>query len=215
MVPGVSGRTLCVFCVVLLRTVWGDLCISYRDMDGNFHEARQCSKYCCGDCSFKNCCNDKKLRFTQEKQEQCFESSVSTAVLVGIIVGTLIPVILAVTLLICCLAPCCLCYRKCRKGHSPRSYGSAVNASQPAQPQSANQPSNAGYQPVSAFEGPPMPTAPPPSYIDSTDPVTVDFTHGLPMYHINSTGEPETPPPSYTEELAQPPYNPSFLPSMT
>uniref|UniRef100_A0A8C8E4H2 Shisa N-terminal domain-containing protein n=1 Tax=Oryzias sinensis TaxID=183150 RepID=A0A8C8E4H2_9TELE len=54
----------------------GDLCISYRDMDGNFHEARQCSKYCCGDCSFMNCCSDKKLRFTQEKQEQCFERCV-------------------------------------------------------------------------------------------------------------------------------------------
>uniref|UniRef100_H2LJ59 Shisa N-terminal domain-containing protein n=1 Tax=Oryzias latipes TaxID=8090 RepID=H2LJ59_ORYLA len=47
-----------------------------KNMDGNFHEARQCSKYCCGDCSFKNCCNDKKLRFTQEKQEQCFERCV-------------------------------------------------------------------------------------------------------------------------------------------
>lgn len=46
-------------------------------------------------------------------------------------------------------------------------------------------------------------------FVVSADPVTVDFTHGLPMYHINSTGEPETPPPSYTEELAQPPYNPS------
>ncbi|RVE73430.1 hypothetical protein OJAV_G00046180 [Oryzias javanicus] len=212
MVPGVSGRTLCVFCVLLVRMVWGDLCISYRDAYGNFHETEECSKYCCGDCSVKSCCNNKKLSFTQDEQEKCFESSLSTAALVGIIVGTSIPVILCVTLLICCLAPCCLCYRTCRKGHNSNSYGSAINMSQPAQSRSGNQPS-ISYQPVAAFEGPPMPTAPPPSYIDSTDPAAVDFTYGQPTYLVDPTGGHETPPPSYSDELAQPPYNPSFQPS--
>uniref|UniRef100_A0A3P8S7E5 Shisa N-terminal domain-containing protein n=1 Tax=Amphiprion percula TaxID=161767 RepID=A0A3P8S7E5_AMPPE len=87
-------------------------CTSYTDWNGVSHRTQQCSMsyYCCGDCTYKYCCRDQTQRITQSQQERsCFNQDT-------LILGSVFPIILCVGLIICCVAPCCLCYKKCRKG---------------------------------------------------------------------------------------------------
>uniref|UniRef100_A0AAQ5Z9H2 Shisa N-terminal domain-containing protein n=1 Tax=Amphiprion ocellaris TaxID=80972 RepID=A0AAQ5Z9H2_AMPOC len=106
-----------------------EYCTSYTDWNGVSHRTQQCSMsyYCCGDCTYKYCCRDQTQRITQSQQERsCFNQDtlpgVNTnktnrpGVLLGSILGSVFPIILCVGLIICCVAPCCLCYKKCRKG---------------------------------------------------------------------------------------------------
>uniref|UniRef100_A0A3P8S7Z6 Shisa N-terminal domain-containing protein n=1 Tax=Amphiprion percula TaxID=161767 RepID=A0A3P8S7Z6_AMPPE len=110
------------------------------------------SYYCCGDCTYKYCCRDQTQRITQSQQEPCFNQDT-------LILGSVFPIILCVGLIICCVAPCCLCYKKCRKGGN-RTHTVVQPAVQPHSP-GGYQPDYPGYHPVPGF-GDPMPPAPPP-----------------------------------------------------
>uniref|UniRef100_A0A3Q0STJ7 Shisa N-terminal domain-containing protein n=1 Tax=Amphilophus citrinellus TaxID=61819 RepID=A0A3Q0STJ7_AMPCI len=139
-------------------------CFSYLERNDLFHDEQACGrKYCCGECSRRYCCSEKKY---QLNQELCPESSFffrKIAVILGSTIGTIVLVTLCVSVMICCIAPCCLCYKKCLKRPDQRQISklatvqSIVINSNPSQ-----QPPHPGYQAVPA--GPPMPTAPPPSY---------------------------------------------------
>ncbi|XP_041801292.1 leucine-rich repeat extensin-like protein 5 [Chelmon rostratus] len=146
-----------------------------------------------------------------------YERQSSIVILLGSILGSVFPIILCVALIICCVAPCCLFYKKCRKGRN-RRHQSVTNTTTvvnvPMQPLSPSgyQP---GYQPVPVqpgYGGPPFPTAPPPSYLEATDPARspAAFSSGQPMYPL--PGQPYGPPP-HLDECEQPPYNPSYGPN--
>nr|XP_046239244.1 protein shisa-5-like isoform X2 [Scatophagus argus] len=226
MVSRTLSALVCVSSVILLPAVWADECSSYWDTDGFYHETQQCvSQYCCGDCNNRYCCNEKKYRLTQEKQESCpggvsLGQKRKIAILLGSILGSIIPIIVCVGLIICCVAPCCLFYKKCRKGrnqrHQPGTTTTTAVYAAPQQPLSPSgyQPSYPGYQPVPVqpgYGGSPDPTAPPPSYLEATNPghSSAAFSPGHPMYPLPSQAWP----PPHSDELAQPPYNPAYGPN--
>ncbi|XP_040890124.1 protein shisa-5-like [Toxotes jaculatrix] len=224
MVWSVSSSLVCVLCVILLPAVWADICTSYRDEDGVYHGVQLCRfQYCCGNCQNKYCCSDQENQLSQKKQEDCPGRPVSAkqiniAAILGGIFATIILIILCVVLIICFLSPSCLFYKKCRKGHNQRrqtvTTTNVVNVPQQPLSPSVYQPSYPGYQPVPAlhgYGGPPIPTAPPHSYLEASDPThfPAPFLDGQPMYPL----QPPSALPSHSDELAQPPYNPSYGPN--
>ncbi|XP_041836539.1 protein shisa-5-like [Melanotaenia boesemani] len=213
MVSGILPNVLCIWCIVVVPAVWADDCNSYWDMNDNYHDVQSCYMYCCGNCNDRYCCSDKKNSLTQEKQDGCPGSvnnkSKNIALIMGNVIGALILIIICVTVITCCMVPCCLCYKKCRKTHNQRQIAmiTTVNTPQPTV-------SPTGYQSVPRHEGPPMPTAPPPSYLESTNPApsTFVFSQGQPMYTGQASSEPHSELP-HSDALVQPPYNPSYGPN--
>ncbi|TMS19454.1 hypothetical protein E3U43_003775 [Larimichthys crocea] len=119
--------------------------------------------------------------------------------ILGSVLGSIVPIIFCVCLIICCVAPCCFCYKKCRKGQrqTVRNGVTVVNAPQQLPSPSGYQPAHPGYQPVPVhpgYGGLPNPTAPPPSYMEATNPAysPVAFNQGQPMYPMPS--QPYAPP---------------------
>ncbi|XP_051271740.1 protein shisa-5 [Dicentrarchus labrax] len=218
MVSSVLSCLVCVLCVIVLPAVWADYCSSYWDTDGQYHDDQQCSQYCCGNCNQKYCCNENKYRLTQGKQDRCSGrpsyAKNHIPMLLGSILGTIFPIIFCVSLIVCCVAPCCLCYKKCRKGQRPQTVATIVNLPQQPTSPSGYQPSYPGYQPVPVqpgYVGPPIPTAPPPSYMEATDPAYPPaFSQGQLMYPYSN--QLYGPPPNI-HELDQLPYNPSYCPN--
>uniref|UniRef100_A0A3Q1JSL4 Shisa N-terminal domain-containing protein n=1 Tax=Anabas testudineus TaxID=64144 RepID=A0A3Q1JSL4_ANATE len=163
-----------------------------------------CHRYCCGDCNKRYCCSEKKYRLTQEQQDSCPVRS---------IFGCIVALIPCVALIICCVTPCCLIHKKCQE----RPVITTVIGAplQPPTP-SGHQPSHPGYQPEPVqpgFGDYPMPSAPPPSYQEATDPANfpAPFTRGHPMYPSQPPGQ------SYellplSHGFAQHPYNPAYDP---
>lgn len=143
------------------------------------------------------------------------------AVLTGSILGAIFPILICVGLIICFVAPCCCFYKMCRKRHNRRhqtTTNTITVVSTPLQPLSpaGYQPSYPGYQPVPfqpGHGGLSNPTAPPPSYWEATSPAhsPVAFTPGQPMHPF--PGQPYALSPQ-SDELAQPPYNPSYRPNL-
>ncbi|XP_059184845.1 protein shisa-5-like [Centropristis striata] len=216
MVSRVSPSLVCVLCVILLPAVWADYCASYRDKNGYTHDAVQCHPYfCCGDCTNRQCCNQKTYYISQAQQEHCSgrggsEKKSRLATLLGSILGSIFPILLCVGLVICCVAPCCLFYKKCRKGRGRAAPENAIyNVPQPPhnpQPHPSGYPSShPGYQPVPAqpgFGGLPFPQAPP-SYGDPNNPPVA-----YPMFPL--PGRQYAEPPPKADEEAPLPYNPAY-----
>ncbi|KAM3621066.1 uncharacterized protein V6R79_005498 [Siganus canaliculatus] len=142
-------------------------------------------------------------------------TSISLGAILGIISGTAIAVILCVGLIICCVAPCCLLYKKCRQRHNERqSVRSTTVVNTPMQPlpPSGHHPTHPGYLPVPVQPGygrSPNPTAPPPSYSEATGASAppVSFSQGQLMYPYPSQPSP------HTDDFAPLPYNPSYYPN--
>ncbi|XP_017264102.1 protein shisa-5-like [Kryptolebias marmoratus] len=135
------------------------------------------------------------------------------AIFVGIAVAVVIFVVLFVVLLICCLVPCCVLYQCCHRTGTPRQTtvtNTSFSARQPPYSPSGHQPAYGGYQFVPGNARQPMPTAPPPPYLEINDPVYSPTA--FPQVHPpHPLSQPQSPPP-YSEELEHPPYNPSYGP---
>ncbi|XP_022604036.1 protein shisa-5-like isoform X1 [Seriola dumerili] len=225
MVSSVLSSLVCVLCVILLPAVWADYCSSYRGTDGLYHDPLQCgSQYCCGDLNKIYCCSEQENRLFQENKEGHFERlsrRPDIAAIIGSIATIIIPIFICVILIICCVCPCCLLYKKCRERRNGMQQTvittTVVNPPQPPLTPFGYEPSHPGYQPVPVlhgYGGPPMPTAPPPSYLEATYPAhsPVPYPQGQPMYPLPPPGQ-NYPPPSHLDELVQMPYNPSYRPN--
>ncbi|XP_028262541.1 protein shisa-4-like isoform X2 [Parambassis ranga] len=217
MVSRCFSGFVCVLFVFVVPTVWATFCHSYWDKAGYFHDIQPCFMFCCGDCTHRYCCSDRKDRLTKENQDLCLARSAPSKInknpvlVVGSILGTLFPFIICVGMIICCLAPCCWCYKNCRKGRR-RRHTAVVNTTvvhalpEPSSPEyrlpySAYQPSYPGHV------GAPVPTAPPPSYQESMNQAhsPVNFSQGQVMYNPH-----QHPSQLYSDECVQPPFNPSY-----
>ncbi|MEQ2280126.1 hypothetical protein AMECASPLE_016510 [Ameca splendens] len=219
MVSGVWVRVLCIFCLVVVPRVWADYCTSYYDSDNKFHVSEKCDKYCCGDCSKKYCCKNKNDHLTTEEQNNCPTRTTitkynQTIVVVGSILGAVFPIIICVCVIVCCVAPCCLCYKKCRKQPNQRRIvvtDTVVNMPQPSYSPFGYQAPPPSYQTVPGHWGSTLPTAPPPSYMESIAPshLPATFLPGQPMYTLTPSNQPHAPP-LLIDEVAQHPYNPSY-----
>nr|XP_019952093.1 PREDICTED: uncharacterized protein LOC109635385 [Paralichthys olivaceus] len=109
-----------------------------------------------------------------------------------------------------------LIYKKCRKRRNQTVATTTYVANVPGQPHPPYQ-YYPGYQPVPAlhgYGGLPVPTAPPHSYMEATHPAhfPVPSPLGHPMNPLYSPGESYPPPPPYSDDMAHPPYNPSYGP---
>ncbi|XP_042354492.1 protein shisa-4-like isoform X2 [Plectropomus leopardus] len=221
MVSRVLSTLVCVLCVILLPAAWADTCSAYMDRDGYKHKNQQCGEYfCCGDCHTRSCCNSIRHRLTQEAQQRCGAGGSSgiakskLGTLLGSILGSLFPIIICVGLVICCMAPCCLLYKKCRKGRSRGSQivtGPTSVISGPQQPFAPSFPSNPGYQPVPGqpgFGGLPNPSAPPP-HMGSYGPAPQPGGFGPEVPVVNFIGPSFAQPPT-SHEHSPPPYNPAY-----
>ncbi|XP_026203326.1 protein shisa-5-like [Anabas testudineus] len=220
--------TLVILCLSLLPAESGltYTCSSYWDHDDFYHDTQKCgSQYCCGDCNKRYCCSEKKYRLTQEQQDSCpvrpgNQSKFSSiAIILGAIFGCIVALIPCVALIICCVTPCCLIHKKCQERRNQRNQTVITTViGAPLQPPtpSGHQPSHPGYQPEPVqpgFGDYPMPSAPPPSYQEATDPANfpAPFTRGHPMYPSQPPGQ------SYellplSHGFAQHPYNPAYDP---
>ncbi|CAN9511814.1 unnamed protein product [Ophioblennius macclurei] len=216
----VSSATLaicCVLCVAVVPLARADYCKSYVDGYGVRHNSQQCGmEYCCGDCNRKYCCGDYRYQITEQEQNRCSDRPTLSkpsriATILGSVLGSLLPILFCVGLVICCVAPCCYCYKKCRKGNRqpttpntivipprPHAGPSGPQPPYPGQQPYPGHPTYPGYQPVPGF-GLHSASAPP-SYMESTQ-VPAAFTEGQPSYPLQ---------PPQSNELAQPPFNPSY-----
>ncbi|XP_054882991.1 protein shisa-5-like [Poeciliopsis prolifica] len=220
MVSGVWVRVLCIFCLIVVPEAWADRCTSYTDSQDKYHDSKLCEKYCCGKCSNKYCCKNKNERFTEEQQANCPDLTTYTPgthniVVVASIIAAVIFILICVCLIICCVAPCCLCYKLCRKPRNQRQIvvtNTAANMPQPHSSPSAYQAHPPGYQAVAGCEGSTLPSTPPPSYRESISPsYSAPFVPEQAMYPLTPPSQPSAPPlPS--DEIAQPPYNPTYRP---
>ncbi|KAM9361653.1 uncharacterized protein ABDE67_022710 [Symphorus nematophorus] len=215
MVSRVLSSLVCVLCVILLPAVWAEYCKSYTDGYGQYHNTQNCgSQYCCGYCNHKQCCRDQRYRLNQDRcpgGTGSKDKKKSLPALLGSILGSILPIALCVGLVICCVAPCCFCYKKCRKGGN-RSHPPMMDA--PMQPLSPSgyQPGFPGYQPAQPGFGGGLPNPAPPPYMDNHNPGLpgVPYGPGQPMYPM-LPGQLFAEPPQ-SDELEQPPYNPSYDP---
>ncbi|KAM9860038.1 protein shisa-5-like [Aulostomus maculatus] len=222
MVSTSFSSLVCVLCVILFPIAWADYCTGYWDNLSVYHEVQQCgSIFCCGNCNRKYCCNKQILSFTQEAQGNCvdrpkFEKRSQFAVIAGSILGSIVPLVSCVSLIICCMAPCCLCYKKCRERRRQTVVNTVVHIPQQPHASLGYQPSYPGYLPVPVqpgYGGPLMPSAPPPTYLEATDPAFSPggFPQGHPMYPLQPINQPYALP-AHPDGLAEPPYNPSYTP---
>lgn len=219
MMSRVLSSPVCVLGVILLPAVWAVTCSSYRDENGRYHASQTCyTLYCCGSCNKIYCCDEMSYRMTSYNQEMCshrpktLDKKKNIFLILGSILGSIFPLIFCVGLIVCCVAPCCLCYKKCRKRQrSQTSAMTVINVPQQPHSPSGYQPSYPGYQPVPVHPlpgGPPIPIAPPP-YSEANDPLYPPgaFSQGQPMYPF--PGQPYAPPP-HSHELQPLPFNPSY-----
>ncbi|XP_037535741.1 protein shisa-4-like [Nematolebias whitei] len=207
MVSGFWSGVLCVFCLVVVQAVWADDCTSYWNANGYFSEAQQCVKYCCGDCRNKYCCKNKKDSLTEGEQQQCLTNSIG--LIVGATLAVVIPVIICVALIICYVSPSCLIYKRCRKRRTQRQIA-VTNTPQPPLSTSGHQPAYGDYQSVPVYEDPPIPSAPPPSYLEITEPAYSQIPEDQPSHPLS---QPQSPPP-YSDALEHLPFNPSYEPQL-
>ncbi|XP_028303062.1 protein shisa-4-like isoform X1 [Gouania willdenowi] len=227
-----SGVLLCLVCVlsvVEVPAIRADFCSSYSDYSGDYHDTKQCGlMYCCGDCSDRYCCSDKSKELSYSQQKKCPDSPTHSKMsrvplIIGGVLGALLPAIFCVTLIICCVAPCCICYKLCRKRRRPQTTVLTNIVTIPQQPVAPSdsfpeyprepsypgcQPTYPGYQPVPQY-GPSFPSAPPPSYTEST---AQTHNSNQPMHPLQPPSLPQAPP-SKSGDHGQLPYNPSYLPN--
>ncbi|XP_034546903.1 cuticle collagen 2C-like [Notolabrus celidotus] len=160
--------------------------------------------YCCGTCTQMGCCSDRRYRISKEDQEACYGGSTSDkrnklSTLLGSILGSVLPVLLCVGLVICCVAPCCLFYKKCRKGRNQNAgHPNVINL--PQRPHNPAQPTNPGYQPVPVQPGYGGPSGPPAYHGGNPG----AFSPGQPMYPLPNQ------PYANPGGMSQPAYNPAY-----
>ncbi|XP_036958090.1 protein shisa-4-like isoform X2 [Acanthopagrus latus] len=194
-----------------------EYCNRYQDTSGDYYDSQQCySQYCCGYCTQRYCCADQRYRLAQDRCSQGTNQGGKNKLptVLGSTLGTIFPLILIVGVIICCVAPCCFCYKKCRKGgNRGRQPVIGPGPMHPHSPSGGYQPAYPGFQPGPAqpgFGGMPNPGAPPPSYFNN-DPGynPAAFGPAQPMYPFGQLFA--TPPDS--DETVQPPFNPAYDPN--
>ncbi|XP_029908034.1 protein shisa-5-like [Myripristis murdjan] len=213
-----SSLALALLCVTLFPSISADYCTSYWDRNGQYHDLKQCGfDYCCGNCYQKYCCSDSSYRLTADEQRRCPERPVhgggkSFFTILGSVLGSVFPVITCVGIVICCLCPCCLLYKKCRKRGSRGHQTVVINPPpQPPTPSGYPQPYYGDQYPdfrlLQLQAGPGATAPPPPPYLEDSPPGSSAVP--VPYDQIAlAQGQPEYPSQS---DFAQPPYNPSFI----
>lgn len=125
----------------------------------------------------------------------------------GLIFIYICPVLFCVVLITCCVAMCCWCRKRCHRRREPNVVTvSSVMHPPPPVPSCGCQPSCLHYQPVPftpGYSSAPVPSAPPPSYQEATDPSYFNMTQGGMMYHSV---------PQQTDGNTHQPFNPAYCP---
>ncbi|KAJ3602838.1 hypothetical protein NHX12_030583 [Muraenolepis orangiensis] len=225
----------CVVLVVLIPVVSGGSqdCKSYTDLTNTYHASTTCYLgFCCGSCNNRYCCRDSFWRFTEDKQEDCPDSSsMYDSVTIGSTVGGV--VVLIVIFISCCICPCCCLYKICRNPRpviattthttvvSNTHYPQQPTASSGAPPQSYQGGAFPGYQPIPVQPGygaqpmpqgygaQPMPQGYGPQPMPSAAPYP-GYTPGPPPPYQEAMGPGYGPPPMAYSQAAFTPGQPSY-----
>lgn len=125
--------------------------------------------------------------------------------------GSILPIVICVGCVVCCVALCCFC---CKKSNQQRHQNvTTVVYSHPSPQQlpiSEYQPPYPAYQPVPlhTHAGLPDASAPPPSYLEATNPA-LSHNNPVPPMFLHSSQ-----PSGHSDVHQQLPYNPAFCPGI-
>ncbi|XP_029287645.1 protein shisa-5-like [Cottoperca gobio] len=164
MASGLSSVVVLALCVVLAP------CVFAGDSDCRAFEnqpSQRCrTGFCCGSCSNRYCCHDTFWRFSDDKQDDCFDafSSYNSPLPMVFGIGGFITILLI--FICCCVCPCCCLYKMCRKPRpviattthttvvttAPQQYPQQPTAT-PGQPQSYQGGQYQPYHPIPVQPG--------------------------------------------------------------
>ncbi|XP_078276909.1 protein shisa-4 isoform X2 [Rhinoraja longicauda] len=138
----------------------------YTDIEGNWHYGFDCSffQFCCGNCTYRYCCQVHMLRITERQQKYCATTNLSPATVAGI-ASALFLFTLIIGIIVCCfLCSCCYLYRRRHNLRQHFTGPGQVIRSFPMQPAYPSQPAYP-LQPAFSSNMPPgtyaaYPTAP-------------------------------------------------------
>ncbi|XP_069797406.1 protein shisa-4 isoform X2 [Narcine bancroftii] len=168
-----------------------DDCLWYADKQGNWHFGFNCRflQFCCGNCTYRYCCQDPMQLITERQQKYCATTNLSPTTVAGIASAIFLFIVIIGIIVCCFLCSCCYLYQRRQRLRQAFTGAREVIYSYPMQPTSPSK----NMTPV------PYPTAP-------------AYGAASTSYPVNPAYPPNVPPGSYAPYPTAPAYSTATAP---